>query len=50
MDVGFNVNLALLGLFFPQNLSVLRHYISWIFVKLFVCFVREKVLYLFLIV
>jgi len=42
--VGFDVDIVLLGmlLFFQQNLSVLRDCISWIFAKLFVCFVRES--------
>jgi len=48
--LGFNVDLVLLGmlLFFLQDLSVLHDCISWIFIKLFVCFIRKKVL-LFLI-
>ena len=39
--VGFNVDLVLLGILF---------FSTRIFIKLFVCFVREKVLHFFLIV
>ena len=48
--MGFNVDLVLLGiLLFFTKILVLCDCINWIFVKLFICFVREKVLHFFLI-